>query len=122
MREPDPGVFRWHASGVLTIIAVILALTVLPSPWGVVAVVGAVAIDTVEVTFFARWSKRRRATVGAETLVGRTAVAVRSLSPRGQVRLNGELWEARATVDVAPGEEVVVTGLDGLVLDVEPRT
>ena len=106
----------------LTIIAVILALTVLPSPWGVVAVVGAVAIDTVEVTFFARWSKRRRATVGAETLVGRTAVAVRSLSPRGQVRLNGELWEARATVDVAPGEEVVVTGLDGLVLEVEPRT
>jgi len=104
----------------LTIIAVILALTVLPSPWGVVAVAGGAAIDVVEIAFFARWSKRRRATVGAETLVGRTAVVVRPLSPRGQVKLDGEVWEARATHDVLPGAEVVVTGLDGLVLEVEP--
>ncbi len=104
----------------LTIIAVILALTVLPSPWGVVAVLSAAAIDVLEVTFFARWSKRRRSTVGAQTLVGRTGVVVRALSPRGQVRLDGEIWEARATGDVAPGDEVVVTGRDGLVLEVEP--
>ncbi len=103
----------------LTIVAVILAFTVLPSPWGVVAILSAVAVDVVEVTWFARWSKRRRATVGAETLVGRRAVVVRPLAPRGQVRLDGEIWEARAAVEVAPGEEVVVTGLDGLVLDVE---
>ncbi len=76
----------------------------------------------VEVTFFARWSKRRRAVVGAETLVGRRAVVVRPLAPRGQVRLDGELWEARAPGDVDPGVEVVVTGLDGLVLEVEPAT
>jgi membrane-bound serine protease (ClpP class) len=103
----------------LTIVAVILALTVLPSPWGVVAVVGAAAVDTVEIAFFARWSKRRRATVGAETLVGRTAVVVRALSPRGQVRIDGEIWEARADADVPPGVEVIVTALDGLVVEVE---
>jgi len=106
----------------LTIVAVILALTVLPSPWGVVAVAGAAAIDVVEITFFARWSKRRRATVGAETLVGRTAVVVRALSPRGQVRLDGEIWEARADDDVPPGVEVTITAVDGLVLDVTPST
>jgi membrane-bound serine protease (ClpP class) len=105
---------------VLTIVAVILALTVLPSPWGVVAVLGAAAIDVVEVTFFARWSKRRRAAVGAETLVGRTGVVVRALAPGGQVRLDGEIWEATATGEVAPGVEVAVTGRDGLVLEVEP--
>jgi membrane-bound serine protease (ClpP class) len=104
----------------LTIIAVILALTVLPSPWGVVAVLSAAAVDVVEVTFFARWSKRRRATVGLETLIGDRATVVRALAPRGQVRLHGELWEARAPEDVPPGAEVVVTGVDGLVLDVEP--
>jgi membrane-bound serine protease (ClpP class) len=104
----------------LTIIAVILALTVLPSPWGVVAVLSAAAIDVVEITFFARWSKRRRATVGAETLVGRTAVVIRAFSPRGQVRLDGEIWEARTDADVAPGAEVVVTAVDGLVLEVAP--
>jgi len=106
----------------LTIVAVILALTVLPSPWGVVAVAGAAAIDVVEITFFARWSKRRRATVGAETLVGRTAVVVRALSPRGQVQLDGEIWEAQAGQDVPPGAEVTITSVDGLVLDVTPST
>ena len=106
----------------LTIIAVVLTLTVLPSPWGWVAVPLAAAIDVAETAFFARWSRRRKATVGAETLVGRTAVVVRALSPRGQVKLDGEVWEATATVDVAPGAEVVVTRLDGLVLEVEPRT
>jgi membrane-bound serine protease (ClpP class) len=106
----------------LTIVAVILALTVLPSPWGVVAVVGAAAIDVVEIGFFARWSKRRRATVGAETLVGRRAVVVRALSPRGQVQLDGEIWEARAGENVPPGAEVMITAVDGLVLDVTPSS
>jgi len=103
---------------VLTIVAVVLALTVLPSPWGVVAILVGAAIDLVEVRFFARWSKRRRATVGAETLVGRRAVVVRALAPRGQVSIDGELWEARADVEVEPGRSVVITGRDGLVLDV----
>jgi len=105
---------------VLTIAAVVLALTVLPSPRGWVAALGAATIDVAETAFFVRWSKRRRAAVGAETLVGRSAVVVRPLSPRGQVRLDGKLWEARAAVDLPPGAEVVVTGLEGLVLDVEP--
>jgi membrane-bound serine protease (ClpP class) len=106
----------------LTIVAVVLALTVLPSPWGVVAVAGAAAIDVVEIGFFARWSKRRRATVGAETLVGRTAVVVRALSPRGQVQLDGEIWEARADEDMPPGAEVTIEAVDGLVLDVRRST
>jgi membrane-bound serine protease (ClpP class) len=105
---------------VLTIVAIVLALTVLPAPWGWLAVVTAAAIDVAETVFFVRWSKRRRAVVGAETLVGRTAVVVRPLAPRGQVRLDGELWEARAAEDMPPGAEVVVTALDGLVLEVEP--
>ena len=79
----------------LTIVAILLALTVIPSPWGWVAVIVAGLIDVAETTFFVRWSKRRRATVGAETLVGRTAVVVRALTPRGQVKLDGEVWEAR---------------------------
>jgi len=105
---------------VLTIIAILLALTVLPSPWGVVAIVVGFAIDAAETTFFVRWSKRRRATVGVQTLVGRTALVVRPLTPLGQVKLDGEVWEARGPTGVAPGEEVVVIAVDGLVLDVEP--
>ncbi len=75
----------------LTIVAIALALTVIPSPWGWVTVIVAGLIDVAETTFFVRWSKRRRATVGAETLVGRTAVVVRALTPRGpgQARRGG---------------------------------
>jgi membrane-bound serine protease (ClpP class) len=106
---------------VLTIVAVVLALTVLPSPWGLVAVVGAFLVDAGETWFFVRWSKRRRAAVGVETLVGRTAVVVRALTPRGQVKVDGEVWEARSELHFAPGEQVVVTAVDGLVLEVEAR-
>ncbi len=105
----------------LTIVAVGLALTVLPSPWGWVAVLAAAAIDVAETAFFVRWSKRRRATVGAETLIGRSAVVVRALAPQGQVKLDGEVWQARASVELLPGDEVVVTAIEGLVLAVEPR-
>ena len=106
----------------LTIVAVLLALTVLPSPWGVVAIVVGFAIDAGETAFFVRWSKRRRATVGVETLVGRTAVVVRPLTPRGQVKLDGEVWEAHGPTGLVPGEEVVVTAVVGLLLEVEPAT
>ena len=104
----------------LTIVAIALALTVIPSPWGWVTVIVAGLIDVAETTFFVRWSKRRRAAVGAETLVGRTAVVVRALTPRGQVKLDGEVWEARADYDLLPGDEVVIRAVDGLLLDVEP--
>jgi membrane protein implicated in regulation of membrane protease activity len=104
----------------LTIVAVVLALTVIPSPWGWVAVIAAALVDVAETAFFVRWSKRRRSAVGLETLVGRRAVVVRALTPRGQVKLDGEVWEARAEYDLLPGDEVVVRSVDGLVLMVEP--
>jgi membrane-bound serine protease (ClpP class) len=106
----------------LTIVAIILALTVIPSPWGWVAVIVAGVIDIAETAFFVRWSKRRRATVGVETLVGRHATVVRAHTPRGQVKVDGEVWEARAEYDLLPGDEVVVRAVDGLLLEVEPRT
>ena len=50
----------------LTIVAVVLALTVLPSPWGAIAVIVAAIIDVVETGVFVWWSKRRRPTVGGK--------------------------------------------------------
>ena len=110
-----------YACGMLTIVALLLALTVLPSPWGWVAVIVAALIDVLETLVFLWWSKRRKAAVGVETLVGRQAVVVRTVAPRGQVKLDGEVWDARATEEMELGAEVVVTGLHGLVLDVERR-
>jgi membrane-bound serine protease (ClpP class) len=58
--------------------------------------------------------------VGVETLVGRRGLVIRPLQPRGQVRVDGEIWEAEGGEPLAPGAEVVVTAVEGLRLRVEP--
>lgn len=102
----------------LTVVAILLAIFVLPSPWGMIGVAGAALLDLLETAILLRWNRGRRAVVGAETLVGRTAVAVTALTPTGQVRIDGELWAARAAATVPSGGEVVIRAVDGLTLDV----
>ena len=104
----------------LFLIALALAIFVLPSPWGVVAVVCALAIDLVEVGVGLWYSKRRRSSVGSETLLGLTAVAMGELRPDGQVRVEGEIWRARCEHGCDAGATVVVRAVDGLTLEVEP--
>jgi len=97
---------------------ILLAIFVLPSPWGIVAVVAGGLIDVAESLALLRWSRRRRAATGVETLIGRTAV----VSSPTQVRVAGELWEAISDVPLVPGESVQVTGVDGLTLRVSLRS
>jgi membrane protein implicated in regulation of membrane protease activity len=104
---------------VLVLIAIALAIFVLPEPWGLVAIVLAAVADVTEVIIFRWWSQRKRARVGVQVLVGKTAVALSALAPRGQVRIDGEIWEARSASPVARGDEVVVRDIDGLTLLVE---
>jgi membrane-bound serine protease (ClpP class) len=98
--------------------AILLAIFVLPSPWGIVAVVAGGLIDVAESLALLRWSRRRRAAIGVETLIGRTAV----VSSPTQVRVAGELWEAISDVPLVPGESLQVIGVDGLTLRVSPRS
>jgi membrane-bound serine protease (ClpP class) len=94
---------------------ILLAVFVVPWPWGIATVIGGGLLDIGESLVLLRWSKRRRSPVGAEALVGRTAVVANS----GQVRVAGELWEARSARPLVAGEEVVVRSVDGLTLLVE---
>jgi membrane-bound serine protease (ClpP class) len=107
---------------VLLVVAIVLAIFFLPQPWGIVAVVAAGVVEAAESLALLRWSKRRRTRVGVETLVGRTAIAVGRLAPRGQVKIGGELWEACSDRPVEGGTEVVVKGIEGLTLVVEGRS
>jgi membrane protein implicated in regulation of membrane protease activity len=97
---------------------ILLAVFVLPSPWGIVAVVAGGVIDIGESLALMKWSKRRRSPVGVEALVGERALVT---SPT-QVRIAGETWEARADRPLVPGAEVVVVAVDGLTLQVSPQT
>lgn len=102
------------------VLGLLLALFVLDAPWSFAAVVAGATVEVVESLVLLRWSRRRRATVGAETLAGRRAVASTDLRPSGQVKLDGELWQARCEAGATAGDTVVVCGIEGLTLEVEP--
>ncbi|HET7743487.1 MAG TPA: NfeD family protein [Gaiellaceae bacterium] len=104
----------------LTLIAILLAIFWLPEPWGLVAIVVGGLIDILEVIVFRWWSRKKKARVGVQMLVGKTAVALGAIAPRGQVRVDGEIWEARSESPVSRGDEVVVGAVEGLTLLVEP--
>ena len=95
--------------------AILLAIFVLPSPWGIVAVVTGGLIDVAESLALLKWSRRRRAVTGVEALIGKTAV----VSSPTQVRVAGEIWEARSDRVLVSGDEVVVQAVDGLTLFVD---
>jgi membrane protein implicated in regulation of membrane protease activity len=99
--------------------AILLAIFLLPSPWGIIAVFVGGTLDIVESLVLLRWSKRRKAVTGAEALVGQTAVVATPLRPTGQVHIAGELWAARSEAGADPGDEVVVRSVDGLTLFVD---
>jgi membrane protein implicated in regulation of membrane protease activity len=94
---------------------ILLAVFVVPWPWGIVTVVAGGLLDIGESLAFVKWSRRRRSPVGAEALVGQTAV----VATQTQVRVAGELWEARSEAPLRVGDEVVVRAVDGLTLVVE---
>lgn len=104
----------------LTLLAILAALLLLPSPWNWVVVLVAGLIDLLETGAFVWWSGRRRPVVGVEALVGRRVVVVTAVTARGQVKVDGELWEARSSHTLLAGDEGVVTAVDGLVLEIAP--
>jgi membrane-bound ClpP family serine protease len=65
---------------------------------------------------------RRRVATGREELIGKTAVVRAALDPEGMVLFKGELWTAVSEKGrVEPGEEVIITKVDGLKLYVTKK-
>jgi len=65
-------------------------------------------------------ARRNKVVTGQQGLVGETGVARTALAPHGKVFVHGEIWDAVATTPLAAGLPVVVRGVDGLTLQVEP--
>lgn len=102
--------------------AILLAIFVLPSPWGIPVVAVAAVVEVAETLFWIWLSRRRSVQMGPETLVGATGEVVTPCTPLGQVRVQGELWRARCDDGAAAGERIRVLALDGLTLVVERAT
>ena len=96
--------------------AVLLAIFVLPSPWGLVAIVLSGVWEIAQAFATIRWSQRRRAGVGAEALVGVKARVVTRCAPVGRAAVRGEIWNARCEEGAEVGETVRVREVQGLTL------
>ncbi len=88
--------------------------------------IATVAILIAGFVAFAVWRivkvHRRQATTGREELRGKTAVVKETLGPEGTVFLEGERWSAESeSGSIAPGEEVVITRMEGLKLYVTKK-
>ncbi len=67
-------------------------------------------------------ARRNKVATGSQGLIGETGIAQTELSPAGTVFVHGELWRARSRQTVGNGEQVRVTRVTGLQLEVEPFT
>lgn len=100
----------------LLVLAIVAVIIWLERPWSFVVVGAAAAVELGEMWFWWWLSHRRTPAVGVETLVGASATVVTPCRPLGQVRVQGELWEARCERGADPGDVVEVVAIEGLVL------
>jgi membrane-bound serine protease (ClpP class) len=67
-------------------------------------------------------ARRMRVKGGVEELIGKIGIAASELAPRGEVKVEGQIWRAETLRDhVGQGELVEVVGRQGLVLRVKPK-
>lgn len=104
----------------MTIIGATLAILFVDPPWRWVIIGGLLLTDVFQIAIWLRWRKKKSIT-GIESLVGADGRAVTTLDPDGQVRVRGQLWSATSSERIEVGDDVTVTAVDGLKLEVAPR-
>lgn len=89
------------------------------NPWVMGIVIACIAAVSLLIVVAIIRAQRRPVNTGREGLVGQTAVVRSALDPQGTVFVEGEIWNARIEGQKADrGEEVMITGVDGLKLKV----
>jgi membrane-bound serine protease (ClpP class) len=89
------------------------------SPWLIAATAGGMSAFLVLVARALVRAQRTPVAMGPQAMVGRSGVALSSLEPTGQVRVNGEVWSAVVEDEpITAGESVEVAGVEGVTLRV----
>jgi|SRR5215216_3500824 len=91
----------------------------LPSPWDIIGGLASGTLGIIEVVYWQRRMRREKVQTGVENLIGATGEATEELAPSGNVRVLGELWQARSSSKLPPGSRVRVVAVRGLILEVE---
>jgi len=88
----------------------------------IIAIVFAVAF-IIFVIYAIVKGQMRKLSAGVEEMIGKEAVAQTTLNPKGTVLAEGELWTAIAEGSkIEPGEEVIITKVEGLKLWVAKKS
>jgi membrane protein implicated in regulation of membrane protease activity len=100
------------------VIGTLLAFYFLDWPWRWVVIAVLACVEIFELMLWLRL-RRMRALTGVEAFVGEKGRALSDLRPEGQVRVKGQIWMAACPEGASVGEDVVVTAVDGLRIEVE---
>ena len=121
---PSFGALGFGGIVALAIGSVILIDTEAPGfgiSWAVIgSVVATSAVISFTVLAMAARAWKLPVVSGAEAMIGAAAKVLDWDGSKGRVRVRSEVWQARADSTFAAGEEVQVTAMDGLVLQVGP--
>jgi membrane protein implicated in regulation of membrane protease activity len=98
----------------------LLLLLFLPSPWNLVGALTSTVVFIVEVAFWNHRMRSHKIQTGRENLIGATGEVTEPCEPQGQIRVLGELWQARSTPAAGRGAHVRVLEVRGLTLLVAP--
>ncbi len=86
-------------------------------PWLVVIVAMGIAVFLAFAIIWGIRAHRQQIFAGREELIGKTAEVRTVMKPKGTVFIQGERWTAISEAGrVEPGEEVIITRVDGLKL------
>ena len=84
-------------------------------PWLIVLMVISVVVFLAATIIWGIRAHRRQVSAGREELIGKIAEVKVALKPKGIVFIQGERWTALSEKgQVEPGEEVIITKVDGL--------
>lgn len=90
--------------------------------WPIVAGVAVASLAVTVLIMRLAWTSQRREVVtGAQRLIGATGIVRDWNGTGGHVLVQGERWKAVSAHAMAPGQEIRVTGLKGLTLEVAAR-
>lgn len=114
------------AGGIAMMIIGMLLLVNGPIPemrvelWTALAVAVPLGLISVFLMSLALRARRNKVVTGEQGLIGEVGVVTMPLTPTGKVLVRGALWDAVAAVNVDVGRQIVVRGIENLVLRVEP--
>jgi membrane-bound serine protease (ClpP class) len=112
------GIIAFSIGGIMLFDSEIEAFQVgLPALAATGLVTALIIIATIQIALKMR---RKQVTTGIDQIVGQLGEALTDVGGKGQVRISGEIWKAQSPSPIDEGSSVKVTGVDGMVLTVEP--